>query len=92
MPDFCISDDPVELKAALVQLDAAISDLISNKRVRSFTVGSGEFQRRYTFAETTLGELQRERKRLQERLQAVEPCKQTYRNSSFMNTIYVKGA
>jgi len=68
---------------ALNEVNAAISKLVNGERLRLLTVGSGEFQRRYSFAEITMENLQTIKadllRELQECQQASGRAERSYR-------------
>ncbi len=81
---------PAQLTEQLQQLDEALAKLVAGQRMKSLTVGSGEFQRRYSFTEVTYENLAAERARVRNELEIVSPAAPTFRESSVMYTTYEK--
>jgi hypothetical protein len=79
-----------ELNADLVIVNNAISELIQNKRVSRFRIGSGTSIREYQFSEITMDMLNTERSRIFAELNALSATDQTFRTSSRMQTTYSK--
>lgn len=80
-----------ELLAQLTTLQAAITATINGTRLSQLIVGSGDFQRRYTYTECTLESLKAERDAVQTKLSllatAAEP---TYRESAPLGVSWSK--
>lgn len=79
-----------EAKAQLVTVQAAISDLIAGKRINQLRVGSGTFQRLYTFSEVMLTELKEHRDELLSFIDTSENTTPTFRNLSSIPLILHK--
>jgi len=77
-----------ELLQAIGEVNTAMQKLINGERLRALTVGSGEFQRRYSFAELTVENLQAEREILQAELEALRDTKA---GPQFRSTYYQMG-
>lgn len=80
--------------AEITTLDAAIAKQIAGESFRSFTVGSGEFQRRYSYQEVSLTDLQAYRQSLYSELASLAESIEIapkFRKSSHMMTSYSKG-
>ena len=79
-----------EAKAQLVTVQAAISDLIAGKRINQLRVGSGTFQRLYTFSEVMLAELKEYRDELLSYVDSLEETTPTFRKHSSIPLILHK--
>jgi hypothetical protein len=63
-----------EAEAQLVTVSAAISTLLTGKRISELEVGSGSFKRRYKYTEITLSSLQALRDELLAIISSLSPA------------------
>jgi len=70
-----------EAQALLTKVNIAIEAKITNTRYASFTTGTHEFSRTYTFDTTTMQELLELRKQLLDIIGVLEPAPMVFRNT-----------
>ena len=70
-----------EAQALLAKVNIAIEAKINNTRYASFSVGTHEFNRTYSFDATTMQELLDLRKQLLDRIGILEPAPLVFRNT-----------
>ena len=79
-----------ELKDQLTTVQAAITSLLEGKRLTSLRVGSGTFQRLYTYQEIDLEHLVMLRDELRENIAIQEPDTVTFRTKAHIPMVVGK--
>ena len=80
-----------ELENQLTTVQAAITALLEGKRLTSLRVGSGSFQRLYTYAELDLEHLIALRDELLEAIDAQLPSEVAFKTNSHIPMLVSKG-
>jgi hypothetical protein len=81
----------IDIRTDLNNLSLKMMELANGDRVTTFITGSGEFQRRYTFQECTLQDLQKIKSILEAELAAILPSTWVFRKTSLIPMIVRKG-
>lgn len=81
----------IDIRTDINNLSLKMMELANGERVTTFITGSGEYQRRYTFQECTLPDLEKIKKILEAELASILPATMTFRETSLFPMIVRKG-